>query len=148
MIINLLARIGMAILLMIAVLSKMSAQSGVQKKEELLKVGKPCPDFTLDHVEYYPKKSVSLKDFRGKWLILDCWTSRCMACISSFPHTNQMQKEFAGKVQFLMVGFTGVMSGNRPDDQHIHSLYKKLKEKEQLKLPMAFDSIQFKKFNI
>ena|SRR5450631_146523 len=150
MIINLLARIGMAILLMIAVLSKMSAQSGVQKKEELLKVGKPCPDFTLDHVEYYPKKSVSLKDFRGKWLILDCWTSRCMACISSFPHTNQMQKEFAGKVQYLLVGNIAAFHdlNERSDDQHIRSLYNKLRVKEQLELSIAFDSVFFKQFDI
>jgi hypothetical protein len=51
-------------------------------------VGKPCPDFTLHNIEYYSKKEASVKDFRGKWLILDFWNKGCGACIASFPKIN------------------------------------------------------------
>ncbi len=40
------------------------------KKEVVLKVGKPAPDFAADGLFGDVVKSVSLKDYRGKWLVL------------------------------------------------------------------------------
>ena len=38
-------------------------------------VGKPCPDFTLNNLVNSKKPSLSLKDFKGKWLMIDIWDS-------------------------------------------------------------------------
>src|ERR1043166_8544255 len=77
-------------------------------------IGKPCPNFILTDIEHFPKKTASLNNFRGKWLILDFWTRYCSVCVESMPKTDSLQKEFGKKVQFLLVG--------QNDNRHIKPL--------------------------
>src|ERR1700737_2636278 len=98
--------------------STTKAQTG--KNQFNLEVGKPCPNFVLHNIEYFPKTQASLKDFKGKWLVLDFWNRYCASCVNSFPKTNDMQKEFYNNVQFIYVGYNGSLTiEKKPDDRAI-----------------------------
>lgn len=57
-----------------------------------------APEFTLPDVK---GKSVSLKDFRGKWVVLDFWGAWCRWCIKGFPDLKEAYKEYAGKFEVI-----------------------------------------------
>jgi len=103
--------------------------------------GSKCPDFDLGRIESKNNLKVSTQDFRGKWLILDFWNKYCTACVKSFPFTNEMQKRFAGKVEFLIIG------KEDPENQ-IRSMYARFEKRLNLELNTIFDSVLFKKFDI
>ncbi|WP_158559252.1 TlpA family protein disulfide reductase [Deminuibacter soli] len=104
-------------------------------------VGKRCPDFLFTDIVNYPKKRLTLDDFKGKWLVLDLWTIFCGGCIESFPHMNAYQKEFAGQVQVLMVGKLDANAKAK-------WIFKKSTDKYNLQLACAFDSSLFARFDI
>lgn len=98
-------------------------------------VGKPMPDFTLNDIRYYDKQQANLKDFRGKWLILDFWNRLCKSCISSFPKVNGLRKIFKGKVEFVLVG---------RNDGRFYSgaerIFQRARAEHDLKLPLVYDT--------
>lgn len=51
----------------------------------------PAPDFTFEDVN---GKMVSLKDFRGKFVLLDSWNIYCGPCIEQVPFLKQMKNDF------------------------------------------------------
>jgi thiol-disulfide isomerase/thioredoxin len=104
-------------------------------------VGKACPDFILHNIDYYKKETASLADFSGKWLVLDFLNKTCGSCVASFPRTSEMQKEFADKVQFMLVGF-------EDKEREIRPMFTKLKKKQNLLMPCAFDSALCNQFDI
>ena len=104
-------------------------------------VGKPCPDFMLRNITCYPKQQATLKDFFGKWLVLDFWNKGCGACVASFPKTSALQKEFNEKVQFMLVGI-------EDKENKIQPMYAKYREKENLIMPCAFDSLLANRFDV
>lgn len=59
------------------------------------------PDF--QNVVNYPKKTFSLKELRGKLVIIDFWATWCTACIRLMPHMEALQKEFGDKIQVILV---------------------------------------------
>lgn len=111
-------------------------------------IGKSCPDFHFNEVAYYSKKSVSLNDFKGQWLMLDFWNRYCSVCLGRMPGTDSLQKKFPKQVQFLLVGYTGSRYTHRSDDKPIHELYGKLRERLHIDLPIAYDSLLFHRFDI
>jgi len=102
-------------------------------------VGKPCPDFVLHNIKYYKRGQAGLKDFRGKWLILDFFTSTCSACIASFPRLSQQAKQFGDKLTYMMVG---------APDNSIGPLYERFREKLALSMPCSFDHGLFERWGI
>jgi thiol-disulfide isomerase/thioredoxin len=125
----------------VGLLTYVSLSAQPKKQELILEVGKPCPDFTLLNIEYWPKKKATVKDFQGKWLVLDFWEKNCGACIGSFPYINKLQQEFGDKVQFLMVAL-------EDQENMIRSVYCKFRKMENLQLPCAFDSVLHKKLDL
>ena len=107
----------------------------------LPEIGKPIPEFTLN-VHYFKTKSVSINDFKGKWLFLDFWFAGCGACIQSFPSVNSHYKEFRNDLTWLMVGSIG----SRFTDTQ--TLYEKLRAKQNLEMPVAYDSVLVNKWNV
>ncbi len=55
-------------------------------------VNLPAPEFTLLDVN---GKSVSLKDYKGKVVILDFWATWCGPCMSSFPGMKTFVEKYA-----------------------------------------------------
>src|SRR2546421_5041599 len=102
-------------------------------------IGKRCPDFVLKDLVNYPAKKASLKNLKGKFVILDFWGSGCASCVQSFTKLDRFQREHEKRLQIILVGH---------DDRYIRPLYKTFQKKFELKLPAAFDTTVFKKFGI
>lgn len=53
-----------------------------------------APDFTLPTPE---NKKISLKDFRGRLLLLNFWASWCQPCREEMPAMERLYQEYKGK---------------------------------------------------
>jgi len=135
------------IFLLIIIIPRVYAQEN-EENSTYPEVGRRCPEFIFDDVEYYSKKLVTLKDFKGKWLVLDCWNRHCGACIQSMRHIDSLQQLFGDKVQFLLVGYTGSLYTKHSDDSIIRGLFAKLRIDQNLNIPIAYDSVLFQRFDI
>ena len=71
-----------------------------QYAKDLIKSGQ-APDFTLPGTD---GKTYSLKDFRGKTLILDFWATWCPDCREEMPQLLDLQKKLNGRKDIVMVG--------------------------------------------
>lgn len=63
-------------------------------------VGNVAPDFSLREAD---GKTIALKDYKGKVVVMAFWASWCGACKSSLPEMEKLQKEYSGK-PVLMLG--------------------------------------------
>src|SRR5882762_10107873 len=68
-----------------------------------VKVGDTLPDYSIGNMINYSSTSARLSDFKGKWMILDLWSSTCSGCLAAMPKLLQLQKEFEGKLQIIML---------------------------------------------
>ena len=59
-----------------------------------------APDFTI----HYDGQTVSLKQYRGKIVVLNFWASWCVYCAAEWPSLEQLQNEFPNLV-VLAVAF-------------------------------------------
>jgi peroxiredoxin len=59
-------------------------------KEKTLK-GKPAPDWKLNDLD---GKTLTLKQYRGKVVVLDFWYRGCPWCIRAMPQVNQLAQDF------------------------------------------------------
>ncbi|MCX2429901.1 TlpA family protein disulfide reductase [Pedobacter sp. GR22-10] len=119
-----------------------------QTETELPTVGKAMPDFQLNDVHYYGKKKVFLRDFKGQWLILDFWNQYCGVCLSSQPRINVLQSKFKGRVQFLLVGYTGSQYKHGSNNKSIRKLYERNRKDNNLNLVIAYDSLLMHRYEI
>ncbi len=103
--------------------------------------GKSMPDFTLDNIAWYKTPYASLKDFKGKWIIMDFWTTSCAPCIKAFPEVNELQKTFKDDIQFILVG-------KLDKNKQIERVYEKYQQKFDLQLASAYDSVLFARWRI
>lgn len=70
---------------------------------DLLKPGTAAPSFTLDDLN---GKQVSLKDFRGKKVVLVFWASWCPDCRAEVPELKEMYSSAdPSKVAFVSISF-------------------------------------------
>lgn len=65
-------------------------------------VGSTIPDFTLPDQN---GKMVSVKDFRGKYVLIDFWASWCGPCLREMPNVVKLYKECKGK-NFEILGIS------------------------------------------
>ena len=125
----------------------MTLSSGLTKVTasvyQVPEIGKPCPDFKFNNLINSNQKQISLKDFKGKWLMIDFWESQCTLCIQRFPKMNKLQQIFKNDMTVLMVGYNE-MHYNR----NIRKLFLQLQDKMHLQLLAAFDSVLFKRWRV
>ncbi|MFH1227903.1 MAG: redoxin domain-containing protein [Planctomycetota bacterium] len=57
-------------------------------------VGQPAPEFSLSSLE---GAKISLKDYRGKIILLDFWATWCPPCCKDLPHIQKLNNEFKNK---------------------------------------------------
>ena len=73
---------------------------GVQKRESQLRelkgglIGKPAPNFTLETID---GKKVSLKDFKGKVVLINFWATWCPPCREELPFFERVYEKYRDK---------------------------------------------------
>ena len=77
---------------LIILLSCFSCHKGVE-------VNSVAPDFILLDIN---NKPISLKDYRGKVIILDFWATWCYACRMSIPELIRLQNRYRNKGLFIL----------------------------------------------
>ena len=71
-----------------------------QYAKDLIKSGQ-APDFTLPGTD---GKTYSLKDFRGKTLIIDFWATWCPDCRADVPALKEIVKKYGSKkIRFISI---------------------------------------------
>ena len=53
-----------------------------------------APKLKLESMDHGP---IDLRDFRGKIVLLDFWSTNCSSCIAAFPRLRDLEKEYAGQ---------------------------------------------------
>lgn len=73
-----------------------------QKAEQLAKVeaGAVAPNFTLPTDN---GSTLSLSDYKGKYVLIDFWASWCGPCRASFPAIAKLHDQYAGKLTIIGV---------------------------------------------
>lgn len=59
-----------------------------------------APDFTVTDLD---GKTVSLKDFQGKPVIVNFWATWCHYCAEEMPHFEDVYQQYGEQIQILMV---------------------------------------------
>ncbi len=67
-----------------------------------IQIGQTAPDFTINDLNGKP---VSLKDFRGKYLLIDFWASWCAPCRKENPNVVKAYRKFKNK-NFTILGIS------------------------------------------
>jgi peroxiredoxin len=75
---------------------------GFIAKTESLATGRQSPDFSQTDIE---GNSVSLHDFRGKYILLDFWASYCVPCREENPFLRKLYMEYKNK-GFTIISFS------------------------------------------
>jgi peroxiredoxin len=91
-----------------------------------MKDSAPTPDFTLPDLA---EKKVSLKDFRGKLVMLNFWATWCVPCREEMPTMERLYQEFKNK------GFVIVAVNVKDKKTDALAFIKELK----LTYPVVFD---------
>jgi len=84
-------------LLWVALLALLIA--GCERGPSLRMIGGKAPDFTVKDSE----RTVALRDFRGKLIVLNFWATYCEPCVEEMPSLVQLQKQMGPNVTVLAV---------------------------------------------
>jgi cytochrome c biogenesis protein CcmG, thiol:disulfide interchange protein DsbE len=108
------------------ILCSLLVAAGCDRGDHPTQLDRPAPDFTLND----GSRSLELKNYRGKVVVLNFWATWCPPCIEEIPSLNQLQRQMPNLVvlavsvdedaaayhQFLAehrVDFTTIRDGER-----------------------------------
>ncbi len=93
----------MRALILLVYLLLLNIYAWPQSKAEL-NLGDVLPDNTvLSNAFNYPGGKIPLKDFRGKLLLIDFWSTWCSSCIEGFSKLHELQDKFKDQIQVVLV---------------------------------------------
>jgi peroxiredoxin len=69
----------------------------------------PAPDFTLEDMD---KRKFSLKDYRGKVVLLNFWATWCPPCRREMPSLERLHQKFKGK-DFVVLALNQMEDGDK-----------------------------------
>ena len=78
-------------------------------------IGKPAPNFSATDIDSNP---ISLKDYRGKVVLLDFWTTTCGPCIAEMPNMKKVYDAYKD------VGFDVIGVNLDADEANLHEFLK------------------------
>ena len=92
--------------------------------------GSKVPNFTLTDLS---GKNVSLSDYKGKVVVLNCWASWCPPCKAEMPEFNEMDREFkkSGDTVLLAINMT---DGRRETKKKVETFISEQKYKMRVLL--------------
>lgn len=88
--------------------------------KQKLKKGNPAPDFS--NYENHQGGTMSLRDFRGKYVYIDVWATWCRPCIVQFPFLKKLKEEYKNK----NIVFVGISTD---DERRSNGNWEKAREK-------------------
>lgn len=91
-----------AVLLALCPVQGIKAQTDETKYQPVLHNNTPAPDFSIPDQK---GKAITLKQFRGKYVVLDFWASWCGDCRRDLPVFKSIAKEYSKKVVFIGISF-------------------------------------------
>lgn len=94
-----------------------------------IRMGQQAPDFELPDI--FTGKTYTMKDFKGKIVLLNLWASWCTGCKAEMPEFYKLQKEYKGK-DFIIVA----VSVDNNKDKAVEFL-KHVEEKTGIKTPFV-----------
>lgn len=100
--------------------------SGCSQEASTGLTGKTAPAFTLTMLD---TSTVSLKDLKGKPVLLEFWAPWCSGCLENIPSLKKLHAAYGDKVTFLA---SSSERGERALTQFV--------TKEQIPYPVAFSS--------
>ncbi len=86
--------------------------NGPYGRGELIDHAAPAVNFKWNSGD---KTYASLKDLKGKVVVLDFWATWCGPCIGSFPQVRELQKRYEG-YDVVVVGVTSLQGSHYPGD--------------------------------
>ena len=131
------------LIIVISILLLVQTTYGQQKATHYTTVGDVFPDYEFSDLVNYKSKTANAKDFRGKWLIVDFWSTNCGSCLHSFPKMDSLAKEFTDKVQIIMVGTTKWVPREdvKKTEKLTKEVYHRLEKMHHLSITTSFDSV-------
>jgi len=66
-------------------------------------LGQPAPNIHFSTVLNGPQPSLTLTQLRGKMVLLEFWGTFCGPCLTAMPHLQELQRQFAGRLQVVAI---------------------------------------------
>src|SRR5919206_2211974 len=95
----------------------------------------PAPEFKGIRI-WANSKPLSIKDLKGKVVLLDCWTYTCIFCLRTIPIMERLQKKYS-RYGFQVIQAHSTEYEFASDIQNIH---KALSRYNVNNIPVAFDT--------
>jgi len=113
---------------------EVNAHSQTNQQGEI-RIGEQIPDISIPLSD---SSLLRLRSLKGRFVIFDFFSVGCIVCFKSMPKLKELQQEFKGKMEFIMVGLT---------HKSIRKVYEKYSQLFDLSFRVAFDTVFYKKLN-